>query len=129
MTETKCRVLCVDDHKDTSEMLQLILSEEDYEVQTAATVDAAIEMATNSNFDLYVLDKRLPDGSGLELCTRLNSLTPGVPCIFYTGDAYEVHREQAMAAGASAFVPKPDVDGLIDTVHKLLSEQECAPTS
>lgn len=128
MTKTKCRVLCVDDHKDTSEMLQLILAEEDYEVQTAATVDAAIEMAADGKFDLYVLDKRLPDGSGLELCTALNSLTPGVPCIFYTGDAYEVHREQAMAAGASAFVPKPDVDGLIDTVHKLLYEQECATT-
>ena len=126
MTKTKCRVLCVDDHKDTSEMLQLILAEEDFEVQTAATVDAAIEMAADGRFDLYVLDKRLPDGSGLELCTKLNSLTPGIPCIFYTGDAYEVHRQQAMAAGASAFVPKPDVDGLIDTVHKLLSEQECS---
>jgi len=31
-----------------------------------------------------------------------------------------------MAAGASAFVPKPDVDQLINTVHKLLSEQRCA---
>ena len=129
MTKTKCRVLCVDDHKDTSEMLQLILAEEDFEVQTAATVDAAIEMAVDGRFDLYVLDKRLPDGSGLELCTKLNTLTPGVPCIFYTGDAYEVHRQQAMAAGASAFVPKPDVDGLIDTVHKLLSEQECTTTT
>ena len=129
MTKTKCRVLCVDDHKDTSEMLQLILAEEDFEVHTAATVDAAIEMAANGGFDLYVLDKRFPDGSGLELCTKLNSLTPGVPCIFYTGDAYEVHRQQAMAAGASAFVPKPDVDGLIDTVHKLLSEQQCETTT
>jgi len=126
MTKTKCRVLCVDDHKDTSEMLQLILAEEDFEVHTAATVDTAIEMAADGRFDLYVLDKRLPDGSGLELCTKLNDLTPGIPCIFYTGDAYEVHRQQAMAAGASAFVPKPDVDGLIDTVHKLLSEQECS---
>jgi len=126
MTKTKCCVLCVDDHKDTSEMLQLILAEEDFEVHTAATVDAAIEIAAECKFDLYVLDKRLPDGSGLELCTKLNSLTPGVPYIFYTGDAYEIHRQQAMAAGASAFVPKPDVDGLIDMVHKLLSEQECA---
>jgi two-component system response regulator ResD len=110
-------------------MLQLILSEEDFEVRTAATVDSAIEMATSGNFDLYVLDKRLPDGSGLELCATLNRISPGVPCIFYTGDAYEVHRQQAIAAGATAFVPKPDVDGLIDMVHKLLSESECAPTT
>lgn len=77
-------------------------------------------------FDLYVLDKRLPDGTGLELCKALNLLTPNVPCIFYSGDAYEIHRYEAMAAGAAAYVPKPDIDQLIDTVHKLLSEQECA---
>ena len=126
MSKTKCRVLCVDDHEDTSEMLQLILAEEDFEVQIAATVDAAIDLAVTSQFDLYVLDKRLPDGSGIELCTKLNRLTPGVPCIFYTGDAYEIHRQEAIEAGASAFVPKPDVERLIETVHKLLSEQECA---
>ena len=75
---------------------------------------------------MYVLDKRLPDGSGMDLCIMLNALTPGVPCIFYTGDAYEIHRQEAIVAGATAYVPKPDVDALIDTVHKLLSERECA---
>jgi len=76
-----------------------------------------------------VLDKRLPDGTGMELCVKLNALAPGVPCIFYTGDAYEVHRLEAIAAGADAYVPKPDVDALIEAVHKLLSERECAATS
>jgi DNA-binding response OmpR family regulator len=110
-------------------MLQLILSEEDFEVHIAATMDGAIELAEASLFDLYVLDKRLPDGSGLELCTMLNRLTPGVPCIVYTGDAYEIHRQEAIDAGATAFIPKPDVEALIETVHKLLSEQECATAS
>ena len=73
-----------------------------------------------------MLDKRLPDGSGLELCTILGQVTPGVPCIFYTGDAYEIHRQQAMAAGARAYIPKPEVERLIETVHKLLSQRECA---
>ena len=126
MSKTKCRVLCVDDHRDTSEMLKLILSEEDYEVQTAARIEEAIQLSATGNFDLYVLDKRLPDGSGLELCSTLNQLTPGVPCIVYTGDAYEMHRKEAIDAGATAFVAKPDVDGLINAVHKLLAEQDCA---
>ena len=126
MSESKCRVLCVDDHEDTPEMLKLLLSQSDYEVHTAHSVAAALELATMHEFDLYVLDKRLPDGTGMELCTKLNELTPGVPCIFYTGDAYEMHRLEAMAAGAHAYVPKPDVEALIETVHKLLSERECA---
>lgn len=126
MSKPKCRILCVDDHFDTSEMLQVLLADEDYEVQTAATIEEACQIATSSEFDLYVLDKRLPDGTGLELCETLNQLTPRVPCIFYTGDAYEIHRHEAMAAGATAYVAKPDIDRLISTVHDLLRERECA---
>jgi CheY-like chemotaxis protein len=126
MSSPKCRVLCVDDHHDTSEMLQLLLSEEDYEVHTAATIEEACNMASANEFDLYVLDKRLPDGTGLELCGKLNQLTPGIPCIFYSGDAYEIHRREAMAAGAAAYVAKPNIEGLITAVHDLLAERECA---
>lgn len=126
MSSPKCRVLCVDDHHDTSEMLQLLLSEEDYEVHTAATIEEACNMASATQFDLYVLDKRLPDGTGLELCGKLNQLTPGIPCIFYSGDAYEIHRREAMAAGAAAYVAKPNIEGLIAAVHDLLVERECA---
>jgi two-component system OmpR family response regulator len=121
-----CRVLCVDDHFDTSEMLQMLLSEENYVVHTAATMEEACRMAADSQYDLYVLDKRLPDGTGVELCEKLMTITPGVPCIFYTGDAYEIHRREAMAAGAAAFVAKPDVEGLINAVHQLLANSECA---
>lgn len=126
MSKPRCRVLCVDDHRDTSDMLQMLLAEEDYEVHTAGTMQEACNMAMNSDYDVYVLDKRLPDGTGVQLCETLLELTPDVPCIFYTGDAYEVHRREAMEAGAAAFVAKPDIEGLIDAVAKLLSERECA---
>jgi len=126
MSEPKCRILYVDDHEDSAEMFRLLVSSPDYDVQTAQTVAEAVELAKSRSFDLYVLDKRLPDGSGMDLCIMLNGLTPGVPCIFYTGDAYEIHRQQAIVAGATAYVPKPDVEALIDTVHKILSERECA---
>jgi CheY-like chemotaxis protein len=126
MSKTKCRILYVDDHEDSAEMLKLMLVSEDYEVQTAASVEEALSKAQTEEFDLYVLDKRLPDGSGTDLCRMLNESSPSVPCIFYTGDAYEIHRQEAFAAGARAYVPKPDVDALIETVHRLMSERECA---
>lgn len=126
MSEVKCRILCVDDHEDTPEMLRLLLLEMDYLVHSAHNIEEAMELANTHEFDLYVLDKRLPDGTGLELCAMLNQITPGVPCIFYTGDTYEIQREEAMAAGADAFVAKPEVEVLIETVQKLLSERECA---
>ena len=129
MPTEECRILCVDDHHDTSEMLQLLLAQHNYEVVTARTVEEALSLTRQEKFDLFVLDKRLPDGSGLELCQKLNEMHPGVPCIFYSGDAYEVHRTQAMQVGADAYVTKPDIDGLINTVHSLLINTECAPTS
>jgi DNA-binding response OmpR family regulator len=129
MPQVKCRVLCIDDHEDTSEMLKLLLVREDYEVMTAGTMTEALNLAKSQEFDLYVLDRHLPDGSGLELCAKLHEATPGVPCLFYTGDAYDIHRSEALAAGANDYVAKPDIDGLIESVRKLLSERECAAAS
>ena len=126
MSTTKCRILYVDDHDDSGEMLKLLLAPMDYEVVTAGTLDEALELARTQQFDLYVLDKRLPDGSGIELCKQLHKMSPTVPCIFYTGDAYEVHRREAEEAGADAYVPKPDVDALLETVQKFLAKSECA---
>jgi DNA-binding response OmpR family regulator len=129
MPQAKCRILCIDDHEDTSEMLKLLLVQEDYEVVTAVTMQEALRLATNEEFDLYVFDKHLPDGSGLELCGKLTEVTPGVPCLIYSGDAYEIHKSEAMAAGADDYIVKPDIAGLIESVRKLLSERECAATS
>jgi CheY-like chemotaxis protein len=126
MSQVKCRILYVDDHEDSSEIMKLVLGQSDYIVSTARTIDEATHLTQTEAFDLYVLDKHLPDGSGLELVKRLNQLTPGVPCIFYSGDSYEIHRQEAMEAGADAFILKPDVEALIETVHRLLSERECA---
>ena len=129
MPQAKCRILCIDDHEDTSEMLKLLLVQEDYEVFTARTMQEALSLALTHEFDLYVFDKHLPDGSGLELCAKFNETTPGVACIFYTGDAYDKHRLEALAAGADAYVAKPDIEGLIENVRRLLSARECATST
>ncbi len=129
MSRAKCRILYVDDHEDAAVMLQHLLSHEDYEVVVATSMAQAKEIVRHDFFDLYVLDKRLPDGTGIELCQILNDLTPAVPCIFYSGDAYEIHKQEALAAGADAYIAKPDIVALIDAVHKLLLGQECAATT
>ena len=47
MPQERCRVLIIDDHEDTSEMLKLLLGEEDYEVEIASTMQEALRLATN----------------------------------------------------------------------------------
>ena len=126
MSSVKCRILYVDDHEDTSFMLTHLLGQSDYKVTTADSISRALELVGKEKFDLYVLDKRLPDGSGLELCRRLNEVTPEGPIIFYTGDAYQLQRQEGLAAGADAYVTKPDIDELIQKVNELLAQLECA---
>ena len=126
MQPSRCRILYVDDHEDTAFMLTHLLGQSDYEVETASSISAALEIIKREKFDLYLLDKRLPDGSGLDLCRKLNEITPEVPIIFYTGDAYELHRLEGFNAGADAYVTKPNIDELIDKVQQLLAEAECS---
>jgi two-component system OmpR family response regulator len=107
-------------------MLTHLLGYSDYEVLTARSIEDALNLIKSGHFDLYVLDKRLPDGSGLDLCRKLSAVTPDSPIIFYSGDAYALHREEGLCAGAEAYVPKPHVDELIETVQRLLADKECA---
>jgi CheY-like chemotaxis protein len=120
MAKANCRILCVDDYPDSAEMLAMLLTQQDYEVATATSVGEAMQLANQDAFDLYVLDHRLPDGTGIELCRKLNEETPGVPCVFYTGDAGEPHQRQALETGAAGYVPKPDVEKLLMVVRQLL---------
>lgn len=126
MPPAKCRILYVDDHEDTSFMLTHLLGQSDYEVVTASSMAAALLLIESEKFDLYVLDKRLPDGSGLDLCRMLNEVTPDVPVIFYSGDAYALHREEGLCAGAEAYVAKPNIDELVSKVDQILVEAECS---
>jgi CheY-like chemotaxis protein len=126
MSASKCRILCVDDHEDTCVMLTYLLGQEDYEVTPAGSIDEALRLVEHNTFDLYVLDKRFPDGTGVELCQRLFKLTPDVPIIFYSGDAYAVHRREGIEVGASAYIPKPQLEELITAVNSLLAEKQCA---
>jgi two-component system, OmpR family, response regulator len=87
----KCRILYVDDHEDSAIMFQQLLNLSDYEVTTAATVEQALRMTQEVDFDLFVLDRRLPDGMGVDLCVTLKAIRPAVPVILYSGDVYETH--------------------------------------
>ncbi len=107
-------------------MLTHLLGRSNYEVVTANSIHDALRLIEKEEFDLYILDKRLPDGSGLDLCKRFTEVTPHVPVIFYSGDAYDLHRQEGLCAGAEAYVSKPEIDKLIETVEHLLAEKDCA---
>lgn len=114
------RILCVDDNEDTCFMLTALLGREGYEVKTAATIDEALAVAAREHFDLSILDNAFPGESGVELCRRLRRVRPDTPVIFYSGVAFEADREEALSAGARAYVAKPAINGLTEAVRDIL---------
>jgi two-component system OmpR family response regulator len=125
---TKRRVLCVDDDEDTCFMLTHLLQQENYDVEAANTVSEALELARNASFNLYILDKWFPRGAGVALCRKIREFDPHTPIIFYSGAAFDSDREEALYAGAQAFVAKPYIDELVATVHHLLNDRQEAQT-
>jgi CheY-like chemotaxis protein len=121
MSSPKRRILCVDDDCDTCQMLTHLLAHANYEAQAVMNVEEALALAQRQSFNLYILDARFPDGKGLSLCSQIRQFDPHTPIIVYSGAVYDSDREEAERAGATAFVPKPDVDLLIETVSQLLS--------
>jgi DNA-binding response OmpR family regulator len=57
--------------------------------------------------DLYILDNRLPDGSGIDLCRTIRLRYPSVPILFTSGSDGETDIGEALKAGADEYVLKP----------------------
>jgi CheY-like chemotaxis protein len=107
MEEGKPNILHVDDDPDIRLLMAGSLSEFGYTVATAGTIAEALELAKELSFSLCILDVRLPDGTGIELCQHLRKLQPGVPIVYYSAYADEIARQQALAECGDAYLTKP----------------------
>ncbi|MDQ3800687.1 MAG: response regulator [Acidobacteriota bacterium] len=104
-TSPKKRILCVEDDRDTCDLLGILFSE--YEVIFARTLKEAFSLLDEQHFDLYVLDNWLPDGSGIEVCRRIHSLNPATPIIFTSAVGQKSEIRAALSAGAREYLVKP----------------------
>ena len=121
-THTRSRVLCVDDDLDACEMLSELLKSHLIEVTCAQSAAEAWPLIRAECFDLYLLDAWLPNLDGFEFCRRIRAFDSTTPIVFYSGAAYDVDKLKGIAAGATAYVIKPDVEGLIETISNLIAK-------
>jgi DNA-binding response OmpR family regulator len=102
------RLLVVEDDVDTLTMSELLLRLEGYTVIGAPDAKTAMARVTDTPIDGVVLNYRLPDSRGMELCEWLRAHLDGtVPIILVTADMTVTLREEAMMAGATVFLAKP----------------------
>ncbi len=116
------KILLIDDEFAITAALSVRLKALGHEVVTAADGLTGLEAASRHGPDVILLDIRMPDIDGYEVCRRLkeDDQLASIPVIFISANVRETARQLALEAGGAAFVPKPfearDVVGAIDTV-------------
>jgi DNA-binding NarL/FixJ family response regulator len=120
------RVFLVDDHEVVRRGLrELLEAQDDLEVAGEAdSVEQAVGRITATSPDVAVLDMRLPDGTGVEVCRAVREKRPGVACLMLTSFSDDEALLQAVLAGASGYLLK-DVRGadLVDAIRRVAAGQ------
>jgi DNA-binding response OmpR family regulator len=100
------RVLVVDDEKSLLEVVSYALKEAGYKVATATDATEAEVKLKQFEPQLMIMDLRLPDGSGFELCRLVRSITD-IPVIILSAKTDEVDKVLGLELGADDYVTKP----------------------
>ncbi len=107
------RLLLVEDHEPTLAVMKRLLIRAGHHVVTASSVAAAVAAAEAGQFDLVISDLGLPDGTGLEVITKLRSVQPQLRGIALSGYGMETDLHRSMEAGFERHLVKPvDFDQL-----------------
>jgi DNA-binding NtrC family response regulator len=118
------RILIIDDDENIRKVLQTILEDEGYQVETAETAKQGIEKSEKSFYNLSLIDVRLPDMEGIELLTKLRETKPKMRKIIVTGYPTLQNAVSAVNNGADGYVLKPfDVEKILVTIKEQLQKQ------
>ena len=99
------RILIIDDEPNIGRSLKLILEREGYSVAICGTCGEA--RAYSNRVDAYMLDVRLPDGSGIDLLRHLRQTGADAPVVMISGHGTIADAVEATRAGAFDFLEKP----------------------
>ena len=124
----KARLLIVDDEEQFVEAISERLSMRDYDVTTSLTGEDAIEKITNYNFDVVILDVRLPGIEGTAVLHEIKNVKPLTEVIMLTGHGTVEMAIEGMKLGAFDILMKPceteDLTLKIDKANDRKAEQE-----
>jgi two-component system, NtrC family, nitrogen regulation response regulator NtrX len=119
----KNRILVVDDEEALRTVLSTELSSEGYEVSTASDGHDAIELVKDNNYDLVLLDIKMPNVDGFEVLKFVKGVKPEIKVIMLTGFADLKNAIESKRLGAEDFVSKPyDLVDLLTTIERVLGE-------
>jgi len=103
----KHHILIVEDERDIASLLELHLNDASFECTLAADGHAGMHLALSRQWDLVILDIRLPGPDGLTICRALRREMAYVPILMLTSKSSELDRVLGLELGADDYVTKP----------------------
>ncbi len=118
------RILVVDDEESIRESIGAFLEDYNFQVSLAESGEEALEVLKDSNYNLAIVDLRLPGISGESFMVQAHEILPGMKFIIHTGlVGYELS-EELISLGITSnqifFKPISDMTQLIDRIEELL---------
>ncbi|GAB4429789.1 MAG: hypothetical protein OHK0039_48450 [Bacteroidia bacterium] len=120
-------LIIIDDEEDLLDLLEYNFSREGFRVAVFNRAQPALEYIRTRRPDLILCDWMMPEIDGLECCRRIRSdqATAQVPFVMVTCRTGQASVQQALAAGASAYIPKPiHMRELLGRVRHLLGQPQ-----
>ena len=122
--DRNAKILVVDDDENIRNTMKVILEDEGFIVDLAATGKEAIQKTENTSYNLALLDIRLPDMEGVELLKLMKDRVPRTRKIMVTGYPSMQNAVTALNKNADAYLIKPiNVEKLLNTVKEQLQLQ------
>lgn len=115
------KILLVDDEKKFVSRLAERLVLRGFEVDWATTCDEAISKAKAENFDIAVLDVKMPSMSGIDLKKNLEKIIPGMKFIFVTGHGSEEDYNIGSREAAFYIIKPFNIEMLVERIKQALS--------
>jgi two-component system, OmpR family, response regulator RegX3 len=116
------RILYVEEHAESCELLALWLKDSGYEVVPANTMADGLRLAKSGTFVVYILSGKFIDGTGFDLCRQIRLFDSNTPIIFYSALARDSDLAEAVSVGAQAYLIKPnDFERIELTIMQLVN--------
>ena len=113
-------ILVIDDEENFLTLVRWFLSQRGFDIQTASSTDAALEIVEERSFDIALLDIRLGTSDGLSLLDALIERSPSMKVVMMTAYPTIGTIKQAFAKGVSRYLTKPlDLQDLSDALRTL----------
>lgn len=116
-------VLLIDDEEKLRQLLQRIIRLEGFDVQEAASGQAALKKLASQDFEVVLCDVKLPDSNGVDLVKQIKTLHPATEVILLTAYGNVPDGVQAMRNGAFDYIMKgDDNDKIIPLLHRAMEK-------